>query len=151
MSSGQSEVSSPLSSNPDQGRSSRSRTPPIPDEPILIAEETSTMSSSGYSPSPPPQEMNQPINLSNLLTLPGHGRGRGTARGQGESQGHGRRAFVQIDAPPSFSSSEVAEDHRDKRQCLNSSSTRIAPLEGTFTTRRSTASVPAWTHRETAL
>ncbi|KAF7141956.1 hypothetical protein RHSIM_Rhsim06G0088600 [Rhododendron simsii] len=73
--------------------------PPIPDVPIRLTEEASTSSSSGYSPSPPvpEQEMNQPINLSNLLTLPGHGRGHGFVRGHEESQGHGRRATALLD------------------------------------------------------
>lgn len=61
--------------------------------------------------------MNQSINLSSLLTIPGTGRGRGIARGHKNSQGqgHSRRAFAQTDAPPGFSPNEVAEAHRDKR------------------------------------
>ncbi|KAF7132396.1 hypothetical protein RHSIM_Rhsim09G0045500 [Rhododendron simsii] len=129
----------PSSSNHDQGRSSRSQTPPFPDKPIQLAEEASSLTSSDYSPSPP-QEMNQPINLSNLLTNPGAGRGRDTARGRRDAQGHGRQAFIQSDAPPGFSPSEVAESHHDKRQRIESSTTGTIPPEGTLTTRRTTAS-----------
>lgn len=66
----------PLNSSPVRTRSSRSHTPPIPDKPIRLAEERSTSSLRGYSPSPPfiNQEMSQPIDLSSLLNLPGRGR-----------------------------------------------------------------------------
>ncbi|KAF7139792.1 hypothetical protein RHSIM_Rhsim06G0114700 [Rhododendron simsii] len=65
--------------------------------------------------------MNQPINLSSLLSRPGHGRGRGATRGQGSdqgrkgSQGHGLRAAAHSDAPPGFSPEEIPTGHPDKR------------------------------------
>lgn len=72
--------------------------------------------------------MDQQINLSSLLTLPGHGqdrgavRDRGTSQGQGSSQSHGsshgRRAATQSYTPPGFSPEEIEASHRDKRQCL---------------------------------
>lgn len=78
------------SSDPVQEGNDRSRTPPIPNEPILLAEEASTSLSSGYTPSPPhKQDMSQPINLSSLLNLLGRGQGHGASRGQGNTQGHG--------------------------------------------------------------
>lgn len=89
--------------------------------------------------------MNQLINLSNLLTLPRHGRGHGTTRGHVDSQGYDCRAFVPSDAPPGFSPSEVAESHCDKRQHIESSLAGTTPPEGRLTTCRSTASVSAWT------
>lgn len=91
--------------------------------------------------------MNQPINLSSLLTILGAGRGHGTAQGHGDAQGHGRRALVQSDAPSGFSPNEVTEGHRDKRQRLNSPLTRTTLPKGNLTTRRSTASIPIWAPR----
>lgn len=130
------------SSNPVQGRSSRSRTPPLPDEPTRLAEEASTSSSRGYSPLPllPRQEMNQPINLSSLLTPPGHGRGRGSARGHEGSQELGLRAIVHSDVPLGFSPEEVAEGHRDKCQRLDSTFAGTDLPEGNLTTHRSSTS-----------
>ncbi|KAI8534671.1 hypothetical protein RHMOL_Rhmol10G0108600 [Rhododendron molle] len=72
--------------------------------------------------------MDQPINLSSLLNIPGagRGRGRGTSRGRGRSQSpapsHGRRGPAQQDAPPGFSPEEIEASHRDKRQRLDASS-----------------------------
>ncbi|KAF7151086.1 hypothetical protein RHSIM_Rhsim02G0153800 [Rhododendron simsii] len=48
------------------------------------------------------------------------------------SQGHGRWAHTETNAPPGFSPGEVAEAHRDKHQCLDSSSTGTASPDGTF-------------------
>ncbi|KAF7120295.1 hypothetical protein RHSIM_Rhsim13G0133300 [Rhododendron simsii] len=70
----------PSTSNPEQVR--HSQTPPIPDESIQLVEETPS-SSSGYSSSPPPQKMNRPIDLSDLLTIPGASRGRGRSAVRG--------------------------------------------------------------------
>lgn len=143
------ELLTPSSSNPVQGKSSRSRTPSIPEEPIRLADEVSTSSSRGYSPSPPSpgQEMNQPINLSNLLTLPRRGQGRGTIRGHEDSQGHGRWADVHSNIPPGLSPDEVAEGHRDKRQRLDATSMGAVVPEGNLTTRRSSTSIPIWAPR----
>ncbi|KAF7129768.1 hypothetical protein RHSIM_Rhsim10G0122900 [Rhododendron simsii] len=104
-----------------QGRSSQSHTPPIPDEPIWLAEEVSALTSNGYTPSPPPrsdmEQSNQPINLSSLLNLLGRDRGRGTVRGRGAPHGHGssqslilshgRRGPTQSDTPLGFSPKEI--------------------------------------------
>lgn len=62
-------------------------------------------------------------------------------------QGHGRRASTQTDVPLRFSPSEIAEAHRDKRQCIDSSSIVNASPDATLTTRRSTVSIPAWVPR----
>lgn len=123
--------------------------PPIPDVPIRLTEEASTSSSSGYSPSPPvpEQEMNQPINLSNLLTLPGHGRGHGFVRGHEESQGHGRRATALLDVPPCFAPEEVVDGHRDKCPRLDSSSLGTDIPEVNLTSRRSSGFIPIWAPR----
>lgn len=91
--------------------------------------------------------MNQPINLSNLLTLLGYDRGRGTACGHDGPQGHGCQATVHSDTPPGFAPNEAAEGHRDKRQRLDSISTGATPLEGNLTTHRTTTSVPIWAPR----
>ncbi|KAF7151239.1 hypothetical protein RHSIM_Rhsim02G0145400 [Rhododendron simsii] len=122
-----------------QERPSHSRTPSIPDEPILLAKETCTSSSRGYSPSlPHKQEMSQPIDLSILLNLPGRGWGRGTFSGHGNSQGrgvtqshgtsHSLKAVVQSDVPPGFSHEEIAAGHRDKCQRPNPTSTVLREL-----------------------
>jgi hypothetical protein len=68
--------------------------------------------------------MNQPIDLSSLLTLPGtgRGRGRGAARGRGRSQSpvpsHGHRGSTQPDFPPGFPPEGAEASHRDKRPRL---------------------------------
>jgi hypothetical protein len=121
------------------------RTPPFSSDPILLADEASTSSSSGYTPSPPHQEMDQPIDLSSLLTLPGagRGRGRGTARGRGRSQSpvpsHGRRGSTQPDFPPGFQPDGAEASHRDKRPRLEEAT------GGSLTAQPAPA--PAWTPR----
>lgn len=125
----------PSSSTPMQIRSSRSRTPSFVEEPLVSVEEASTSSSRGYTLVPPPeQEISQPINLTSLLTLPGHGRGRDTSCGRGSSQGrgtfHGLRASVQANVPLSFSPEEVAASHRDKCPRLDSISVKKSPNSG---------------------
>lgn len=107
-----------------------------------LAEEASTSSSRGYTPSPPKsQNMDQPIDLSNLLTFPGRGRGRGRGASEGREgtqslvPTHGRHAAARADIPPGFSPEEIEASHRDKRQRLESQlNERLHPQSSTTPT-----------------
>ncbi|KAI8550679.1 hypothetical protein RHMOL_Rhmol06G0126600 [Rhododendron molle] len=91
--------------------------------------------------------MDQPINLSNLLTI-GRGRGRGTARGRGRSQSsapsHGRRGPASTDAPPGFSPEEIEASHSDKHQRLEASSIEQPPPQ--LTAPPTPLCAPQFTH-----
>ena len=86
--------------------------------------------------------MNQPIDLSNLLTIPGAGRGRGRGTGRGRPlsprPSHGRRGTTQAGHPPGFSPEEIEAGHREKRQRLEEVPNEGAPSQP------STVSAPLW-------
>lgn len=83
--------------------------------------------------------MDQPIDLINLLTIPGRsqGRGRGAPQGRDGTQSlaptRGHRVASQADIPPGFSPEEVEASHWDKRQRLESSLNERLPPQSSST------------------